>query len=278
MARIDISDPSDPRLSDYLGLTDVARRSRHEPGMGIYIAESETVIRIAVEAGHQVKSMLMAERWLEPLADLLPSIEGAEPDRVSVFIADYDLLEQVTGFNVHRGALAAMHRPALISLDSLLDSLVSITSPRIAILDGLVNHTNVGAIFRSAAALGADAVLISPQCADPLYRRSIRVSMGTVFQVPWTRFDSWSLLRSALVARGYEVVGLALGETSQSIEMYANSCPSRLAMVLGTEGSGISEEALGICDALVQIPMRGDVDSLNVAAASAVAFWALRPS
>lgn len=278
MARIDISDPSDLRLSDYLGLTDVARRSRHEPGMGIYIAESETVIRIAVEAGHQVKSMLMAERWLEPLADLLPSIEGAETDRVSVFIADYDLLEQVTGFNVHRGALAAMHRPALVSLDSLLDSLAGIASPRIAILDGLVNHTNVGAIFRSAAALGADAVLISPQCADPLYRRSIRVSMGTVFQVPWTRFDSWSLLRSALVARGYEVVGLALGETSQSIEMYANSCSSRLAMVLGTEGSGISEEALGICDALVQIPMRGDVDSLNVAAASAVAFWALRPS
>ncbi len=202
MANIPIEDPSDPRLSDYTGLTDVARRSRHEPSLGIYIAESETVIRIAVEAGHQVKSLLMAERWIEPLADLLPAIGADEAGETPLYVADNATLEQVTGFNVHRGALAAIYRPALPDLDSLLDSLSSIPAPRIAVLDGLVNHTNVGAIFRSAAALGADAVLISPTCADPLYRRSIRVSMGTVFQVPWTRFDSWHVLRAALSSRG----------------------------------------------------------------------------
>ena len=197
MTLIRIEDPADPRLSDYTGLTDVARRSKHEPSLGIYMAESEMVIRIAVEAGHQVKSLLMAERWIEPLADLLPGIGADAAGETPLYVADYETLEQITGFNVHRGALAAMYRPALLTLDELLDSLAAITSPRIAILDGLVNHTNVGAIFRSAAALGADAVLISPACADPLYRRSIRVSMGTVFQVPWTRFDSWSVLGEA---------------------------------------------------------------------------------
>ena len=177
---------------------------------------------------------------------------------------------------MHRGALAAIYRPTLLTLDELLDSLAAITSPRIAILDGLVNHTNVGAIFRSAAALGSDAVLISPTCADPLYRRSIRVSMGTVFQVPWTRFDSWSVLGEALRSRGFAVAALALSDDSVEIEEFAESAPDRLALILGTEGTGISTEARAICDAIVRIPMRADVDSLNVAAASAVAFWALR--
>jgi tRNA G18 (ribose-2'-O)-methylase SpoU len=273
---IQIEDPADPRLSDYTGLTDVARRSKHEPSMGIYMAESEMVIRIAVEAGHRVKSLLMAERWIEPLADLLPLIGADSAGETPLYVADYETLEQITGFNVHRGALAAMYRPALLSLDELLDSLDSITSPRIAILDGLVNHTNVGAIFRSAAALGADAVLISPACADPLYRRSIRVSMGTVFQVPWTRFESWTELGHVLRSRGYAVAALALSDDSVDIEEYAATVPDRLALILGTEGTGISSDARGICDAIVRIPMRADVDSLNVAAASAVAFWALR--
>ena len=274
---IRIDDAADSRLSDYTGLTDVARRSRHEPSLGIYIAESETVIRIAVEAGHQVKSLLMAERWIEPLSDLLPSISADDAGQTPLYVADNDTLERITGFNVHRGALAAIYRPELPDLGDLLDSLEGIAAPRIAILDGLVNHTNVGAIFRSAAALGADAVLISPTCADPLYRRSIRVSMGTVFQVPWTRIDSWSELGRELKARGFAVAALALDANSTDIETFAAGAPPRLALVLGTEGTGISAEARGICDALVEIPMRGDVDSLNVAAASAVAFWALRP-
>jgi tRNA G18 (ribose-2'-O)-methylase SpoU len=274
---IGIEDPADPRLSDFTGLTDVARRSRHEPLMGIYIAESEMVIRIAVEAGHRVKSLLMAERWIEPLADLLPVIGADTSGQTPLFVADNETLEQITGFNVHRGALAAIYRPTLLALDELLDSLEGIVAPRIAILDGLVNHTNVGAIFRSAAALGADAVLISPTCADPLYRRSIRVSMGTVFQVPWTRFDSWSDLGLALQSRGFAVAGLALTEDSVDIEEFAASAPERLALIMGTEGTGISADASAICDATVRIPMRGDVDSLNVAAASAVAIWALRP-
>jgi tRNA G18 (ribose-2'-O)-methylase SpoU len=274
---IGIEDPADPRLSDFTGLTDVARRSRHEPLMGIYIAESEMVIRIAVEAGHRVKSLLMAERWIEPLADLLPVIGADTSGQTPLYVADNETLEQITGFNVHRGALAAIYRPTLLALDELLDSLEGIVAPRIAILDGLVNHTNVGAIFRSAAALGADAVLISPTCADPLYRRSIRVSMGTVFQVPWTRFDSWSDLGLALQSRGFAVAGLALTEDSVDIEEFAASAPERLALIMGTEGTGISADASAICDATVRIPMRGDVDSLNVAAASAVAIWALRP-
>ena len=276
MTVIRIEDAADPRLSDYTGLTDVARRSKHEPSMGIYMAESETVIRIAVEAGHRVKSLLMAERWMEPLADLLPAIGADGAGETPLYVADYETLEQITGFNMHRGALAAMYRPGLASLDSLLDSLSNVSSPRIAILDGLVNHTNVGAIFRSAAALGADAVLISPTCADPLYRRSIRVSMGTVFQVPWTRFESWADLGLALQARGFAVAALALSDDSVDLEEYASSPPDRLALILGTEGTGISSEAHAICDAIVRIPMRADVDSLNVAAASAVAFWALR--
>lgn len=277
MPRIAIEDPSDPRLSDYTGLTDVARRSRHEPSLGIYIAESETVIRLAVEAGHRVKSLLMAERWIEPLADLLPRIGADEVGETPLYVADNHTLEQITGFNVHRGALAALYRPGLPALEELLDSLESVTAPRIAILDGLVNHTNVGAIFRSAAALGADAVLVSPTCADPLYRRSIRVSMGTVFQVPWTRVESWAELGRVLDARGYSVAALALSDDSLAIDEFASSAPERLALILGTEGSGISSEASSICDAIVRIPMRGEVDSLNVAAASAVAFWALRP-
>lgn len=276
MTLIRIQDPADPRLSDYTGLTDVARRSKHEPSMGIYMAESEMVIRIAVEAGHQVKSLLMAERWVEPLADVLPGIGADEAGETPLYVADYETLEQVTGFNVHRGALAAIYRPTLLTLDELLDSLAAITSPRIAILDGLVNHTNVGAIFRSAAALGADAVLVSPACADPLYRRSIRVSMGTVFQVPWTRFESWTVLGEVLRSRGFAVAALALSDDSVEIEEFAESAPDRLALILGTEGTGISAEARCICDAIVRIPMRADVDSLNVAAASAVAFWALR--
>ena len=174
-----ITDPSDSRLADYVSLTDVALRRRTEPERGLYIAESEKVIRRALRAGHRPRSYLMAERWLTDLADL---VADAEADGVPVFVGEHDVIEQLTGFHLHRGALASMQRPELPSVAALVAD-----ARRVLVLEDIVDHTNVGAVFRSAAALGVDAVLVTPRCADPLYRRAIRVSMGTVFQVPWTR-------------------------------------------------------------------------------------------
>ena len=274
---IGIDESTDPRLSDYFNLTDVVRRSKHEPKLGIYIAESEMVIRTAVAAGHRVKSMLMADRWLADLEDVIVTANAGEHGSIPVYLAKAPVLESVTGFNVHRGALAAMYRPKLPTLEHLLDeSCAAGSQSRIAILDGLVNHTNVGAIFRSVAALGAHAVLVSPTCADPLYRRSIRVSMGTVFQVPWTRFDSWPAGVAGLRSHGFHLAALAPSDRAVDIDQFAQTAPDRLAVILGTEGVGLSQEALAATDFLVSIPMRAGVDSLNVAAASAVAFWALR--
>ena len=178
-----IDDPADPRLTDYVGLTDVALRRRTEPERGLYIAESEKVIRRALAAGHRPRSYLMAARWLTDLADL---VERAEADGIPVYVGEHDVIESLTGFHLHRGALAAMQRPVLPSVVEVLDG-----ARRVLVLEDVVDHTNVGAVFRSAAALGVDAVLVTPRCADPLYRRSIRVSMGTVFQVPWTRIEPW---------------------------------------------------------------------------------------
>ena len=178
-----IDDPDDPRLLDYVGLTDVALRRRTEPERGLYVAESEKVIRRALQAGHRPRSYLMAQRWLADLADL---VVRAEADGIPVFVGEHDVIESLTGFHLHRGALAAMQRPELPGLAEVLDG-----ARRVLVLEDVVDHTNVGAVFRSAAALGVDAVLVTPRCADPLYRRSIRVSMGTVFQVPWTRIDPW---------------------------------------------------------------------------------------
>ena len=177
------TDPADPRLTDYVGLTDVALRRRTEPERGLYIAESQKVIRRALAAGHRPRSYLMAARWLTDLADL---VERAEADGIPVYVGEHDVIESLTGFHLHRGALAAMQRPLLPSLAAVLQH-----ARRVLVLEDIVDHTNVGAVFRSAAALGVDAVLVTPRCADPLYRRSIRVSMGTVFQVPWTRIDPW---------------------------------------------------------------------------------------
>ncbi|HET8767865.1 MAG TPA: TrmH family RNA methyltransferase, partial [Pedococcus sp.] len=179
----EITRADDERLADYVALTDVALRRRTEPERGLYIAESEKVIRRALTAGHRPRSYLMARRWLTDLADI---VEQAEADGVPVFVGEHDVIEQLTGFHLHRGALAAMQRPVLPSLESLLEG-----ARRVLVLEDVVDHTNVGAVFRSAAALGVDAVLVTPRCADPLYRRSIRVSMGTVFQVPWTRVEPW---------------------------------------------------------------------------------------
>lgn len=271
-----------PDLADYLHLTDVALRARDEPGRAMYLAESSQVIRRALAAGHRPRSLLMAPRWLESMADV---IEGL-PEDVPVYVADEPLLEEITGFHLHRGALAAMHRPVLPSVRELL------TGPpgagrRAVVLEDVVDHTNVGAAFRAAAALGVDAVLVTPRCADPLYRRSVRVSMGTVFQVPWTRLDAWphaprdagpgavegvDLLREL----GYTVAALALSDDSVPLDELEADVPDRMALVFGTEGDGLRARTVAACDLTVRIPMAGGVDSLNVASAVAVAAWATR--
>lgn len=265
---IEIRDPADSRLSDYLGLTDVALRRRLEPAGGLYIAESEKVIRRALAAGHRARSFLMAPRWLADLADL---VSDAEAEGIPVFVGEHAVIEGITGFHLHRGALAAMHRPTLPTVPDLLRE-----ARRVLVLEDIVDHTNVGAIIRSAAALGMDAVLVTPRCADPLYRRAIRVSMGTVFQVPWTRVDPWPASIDLLRDLGFETVALALRPDAIPLERYAAAPADRIALVIGTEGDGLSARTLGQVDTVVTIPMAGGVDSLNVAAASAVAAWSLR--
>ncbi|HEX8972522.1 RNA methyltransferase [Oryzihumus sp.] len=264
-----IEDPKDERLQDYFGLTDVALRRRTEPERGLYIAESEKVIRRALAAGHRPRSYLMAERWLADLSDL---VEQAGREEVPVYVGEHDVIEAMTGFHLHRGALASMQRPELVPPEAILRG-----ATRVAVLEDIVDHTNVGAAFRSAAALGVDAVLVTPRCADPLYRRSVRVSMGTVFQVPWTRIDPWPGGVEVLRDNGFSVAAFALSDDAVSLDDLAADPPERLALVLGTEGDGISRRVLEAADVVVKIPMAGGVDSLNVAAASAVAFWALRP-
>ncbi len=263
-----ITSPDDPRLADYVALTDVALRRRLEPAGGLYIAESEKVIRRALAAGHRPRSYLMGERWLTDLADL---VETADADGVPVFVGDADVIRGLIGYTLHRGALAAMQRPRTRSVEEVLEG-----ARRVLVLEDIVDHTNVGAVFRSAAALGVDAVLVTPRCADPLYRRSIRVSMGTVFQVPWARIDPWPGGVGVLRHAGFTVAALALADDAVSLAELAADPHDRLALVLGTEGDGLSRRTIGEVDLAVRIPMSGAVDSLNVAAAGAVAAWALR--
>ena len=265
---IRVTDPADPRLADFVGLTDVALRRRIEPEHGLYLAESEKVIRRALAVGHRPRAFLMAQRWLDDLADV---VDAAEQDGVPVYVGEHDVIEQLTGFHLHRGALASMERPALRPVGDVLAG-----ARRVLVLEDVVDHTNVGAVFRSAAALGMDAVLVTPRCADPLYRRSIRVSMGTVFQVPWTRVAPWPEGVATLRDAGFTVAALALAEHAVPLDALASDPPERLALVLGTEGDGLSSRTLAAVDLAVTIPMAGGVDSLNVAAAGAVAAWALR--
>src|SRR6478609_6629536 len=236
----------DPRVADYTQLTDVHLRKIREPAEGLYIAESSRVLRRALAAGHRPRSFFLAEKWIEDLKDIFEQY----PD-VPAYIGSAGLLEEITGFHLHRGAMAAMHRPAPVPLPELLagarrvaalEDIVDHTNvecskiphrSRIAILEDLTDHTNIGAIFRSAAAIGVDAVLVTPQCADPLYRRSIRVSMGTVFQVPWTRVDPWPAGVDELRTLGFTVATLALAEDAVSLDELAANPPQRLALVLG---------------------------------------------
>lgn len=265
---VTITDPDDDRLADYVRLTDVALRRVLEPEGGLYVAESEKVIRRALAAGHRPRSYLMAARWLEDLEDVVAQAEAAG---VPVYVGEPDVIEGITGFHLHRGALASMHRPVLPPVAEVVAD-----ARRVLVVEDVVDHTNVGAVFRSAAGLGVDAILVTPRCADPLYRRSVRVSMGTVFQVPWTRIDPWPGGVEVLRDLGFTVAALALADDAITLDELAADPPERLALVLGTEGDGLSRRTVAAADVTVTIPMAGGVDSLNVAAAGAVAAWALR--
>jgi tRNA G18 (ribose-2'-O)-methylase SpoU len=262
---IQITDLDQDGLADYSRLTDVVLRRLSEPAGGLYIAESTKVISRALAAGHQPRSVLVQEQWLDDMETLLAGYD------VPIYVGSGELLETLTGYNLHRGALAAMHRPALAPVEQVIAG-----ARRIVVLEDIVDHTNVGAIFRAVAGLGADAVLVTPRCADPLYRRSVRVSMGTVLQVPWTRLPEWPAGADILKAAGFHLAALALTDDAVTLDDFSADQPERLALVLGTEGDGLSRQALDQADTVVTIPMLHGVDSLNVAAASAVALWALR--
>ncbi len=261
-----ITDLAAPGLDDYARLTDVALRRKLEPEGGLYIAESPKVIRRAIAAGHRPRSILLQEKWLDDIAPALDEF----PD-LPVYMGSEEILEQLTGYHMHRGALAAMHRPALPSVREILQD-----ARRVVVLEDIVDHTNVGAIFRAVAGIGADAVLVSPRCADPLYRRSVRVSMGTVLQVPWTRMANWSSAVDTMHDAGFHIAALALSDDAVPLDEFSRAMPNRLALCLGTEGDGLSRRAVASADTTVVIPMMHGVDSLNVAAASAVALWELR--
>lgn len=257
-----IEDPDDPRVADYRALTDIELRTRFEAPHGLFIAEGELVLRRALRAGYVPRSILIDAKRIEQVADL----EAAAP----IYAAGQELLERVTGFHVHRGLLASFHRKPPRPVAEVLANAGSL-----AILEDVNNHTNVGAIFRGAAGLGIDAVLLSPSCADPLYRRSVRVSMGEVFAVPYARLDPWPGALDLVRAHGFSVLALTPAVDAVPIHRLTARQRARPALLLGAEGTGLTRGAMAAADARVVIPMRHGVDSLNVAAAAAVAFWEL---
>jgi tRNA G18 (ribose-2'-O)-methylase SpoU len=258
---IEITDPGDPRLADYRDLRDVQLRQQVETEHGLFLAEGEKVVRRAVEAGFTPRSFLMAPRWLEGLDDVLSRSDAP------VYVVSEALAEEVTGFHVHRGALASLHRRPLPSVDDVLAGARSVL-----VLEEIVDHTNVGAIFRSGAALGFDAVLVAPRCADPLYRRSIKVGMGAVFTMPWTRLPDWYDALPALSTAGFTTIALTLSDDAVPIDEAVGGV-DRLALVLGSEGHGLSPRWEQAADRRATIPMAAGIDSLNVAAATAVACY-----
>ena len=257
-----VEQPDDPRVADFVGLTDGARRMRHEPGAGFFIAEGEKVIARAAAAGYPVRSLLLSPARL---ADLRPDVAALDCPR---FVASYAVLEAVTGYHVHRGALASFGR---IPLRTATDVLAGAT--RVLVMEAVTNHTNLGTVFRSAAALGIDAVLLNPQSCDPLYRRTVRVSMGQVFAVPYAYLPSWpggvELVREA----GFRVLALTPSPDATRLQDVVIRPDEKVALMFGAEGPGLTEEAMAASDQRVQIPMAAGVDSLNVAAAAAVACW-----
>ncbi len=315
MPYIHIDTIADPRLDVFARLTEAQLRNKLEPEKGIFIAESIKVIDRALEGGMVPVSVLMTPHWIEAAADAVARIEaaGAEAgtddadcasddkaqpasadvagEGVPIFVVPEDEVKKLTGFALTRGIMCAMRRPQLPSVEDLVDRVAREKAEsygcapeevrlRIAVLEGIVDHTNVGAIFRSAAALGVDAVLATPTCCDPLYRRAVRVSMGTVFQVPWTRIGEnahdWPRTGlERLHALGFKTAAMALSDDSIPLGSPELASCRRLALVFGTEGDGLAQRTIAGCDYTVRIPMKHHVDSLNVAAASAVAFWEL---
>ncbi|WP_149552383.1 TrmH family RNA methyltransferase [Streptomyces marokkonensis] len=261
---ITVEDAGDPRLHDYTGLTDVELRRRREPAEGLFIAEGEKVIRRAGEAGYAMRSMLLSAKWVDVMRDVIDRSDAP------VYVVDPALAEQVTGYHVHRGALASMQRAPLPTAADVLR-----TARRVVVMESVNDHTNIGAIFRSAAALGMDAVLLSPDCADPLYRRSVKVSMGAVFSVPYARLDTWPKGLASVREAGFRLLALTPGEQARTLDEVAPHRMDRVALMLGAEGAGLSDRALAAADERVRIPMAHGVDSLNVGAAAAVAFYAV---
>lgn len=291
---ITVEDPDDPRLRDYTGLTDVELRRKREPAEGLFIAEGEKVIRRAKDAGYEMRSMLLSAKWVDVMRDVIDELPAP------VYAVSPELAERVTGYHVHRGALASMQRKPLPAAAELLLTARRSTAPqsvdtpagigamfaadtrddagqRVAIFEGFVDHANLGAAFRSAAALGIRAILLSPDCADPLYRRAIKVSMGAVFSVPYARFDTWPAGLDVVRDAGYDILAMTPDEKATPLDRLHPERFERCAIMLGSEGHGLSTYALRAADEWVRIPMSAGIDSLNVAAASAVAFYATRP-
>jgi tRNA G18 (ribose-2'-O)-methylase SpoU len=258
---VEIGSADDPRLADYRDLRDVELRKHLEAEHGLFLAEGEKVVRRAVGAGYRPRSFLMAPRWVDGLSDVLATTDAP------CYMVSEALAEEVTGFHVHRGALASLERRPLPSLDEVL-----VGTRSVLVLEEIVDHTNVGAIFRSGAALGFDAVLLAPRCADPLYRRSVKVAMGAVFALPWTRLPDWYDALPALGERGFTSVALTLADDAVPVEDAVRGV-DRLALVLGSEGHGLSPRWEQTADRRAVIPMAAGIDSLNVAAATAVACY-----
>jgi tRNA G18 (ribose-2'-O)-methylase SpoU len=260
---IEVTDAADARLGDYRDLRDVELRKHLEAEHGLFLAEGEKVVRRAVEAGFPARSFLMAPRWLDGLADVLDRSDAP------CYVVSEALAERVTGFHVHRGALASLERLPLPSVAEVLAG-----ARTVVVLEDIVDHTNVGAILRSCAALGVDAVLLSPRCADPLYRRAVKVAMGAVFTVPYARIEDWYDGLTSLSLAGFTTVAMTLADDAVPLEDAVRGL-DKVALVLGGEGHGLSPRWQQSADVRAVIPMREGVDSLNVAAAAAVGCYVL---
>lgn len=286
MRFIHLDSIDDERVAAYVNLTEIQLRNRLEPSKGLFIAESPKVIDRALAAGREPISLLVEESWIDGMSGMFDVIEKRWGDGIPVYVASPEQLKRLTGYQLHRGALAAMKRWSLPSVEEVCRG-----ARRVAVMENIVDHTNVGALMRSAAALDVDAVLVTPSCGDPLYRRAARVSMGTVFQVPWTRIGGddkhyWPFTgMRELHDLGFTTVAMALEDDSISLaelvrrlnnaETESNHI-DKLALIFGTEGDGLSHHTISRADLTVKIPMSHGVDSLNVAASSAVAFYATR--
>lgn len=286
MRFIHLDSIDDERVAAYVNLTEIQLRNRLEPSKGLFIAESPKVIDRALAAGREPISLLVEESWIDGMSGMFDVIEKRWGDGIPVYVASPEQLKRLTGYRLHRGALAAMKRWSLPSVEEVCRG-----ARRVAVMENIVDHTNVGALMRSAAALDVDAVLVTPSCGDPLYRRAARVSMGTVFQVPWTRIGGddkhyWPFTgMRELHGLGFTIVAMALEDDSISLAELVRRLNNtetesdhidKLALIFGTEGDGLSHHTISRADLTVKIPMSHGVDSLNVAASSAVAFYATR--